>query len=260
MGVVKGITWGVNGVTEGNSKNTISDKTNTSFTAKHTSSNALAYRGIRFDTSVLLPKGASLTKITANFTFSASGSSSHRAAIWKEGGDSTEYVTSKGSLGTSETAVTLTVNASSITKVSDTVYGFGLGGYKSTLGSFNWYFSNVSFDLEYTIPTYAVSTSASPAAGGTVTGGGTYESGKTATVTAIPNAGYEFSYWLVDGNNFGNVNPIVAEIYANYTVVAVFEKLKTNNIYKGTQRPKEIYIGDIRVKEVYMGKTLVYEY
>ena len=36
---------------------------------------------------------------------------------------------------------------------------------------------------------------AAPTAGGTVTGGGSYASGTTVPVTAIPNAGYMFNGW-----------------------------------------------------------------
>lgn len=44
-------------------------------------------------------------------------------------------------------------------------------------------------------PTCVVTLAASPAAGGTVTGGGSYNVGQTATVTATPNSGYTFTNW-----------------------------------------------------------------
>ncbi len=46
---------------------------------------------------------------------------------------------------------------------------------------------------------YTITATASPAAGGTVTGAGTYEAGQTCTVTATANAGYTFLYWAVNG-------------------------------------------------------------
>lgn len=237
MGKITGITWGVNGVSEGSSKNTISSKTNTSFTAKHTSTNAFAYRSIRFHPGTLLPANATLTKITANFTFSASSSSSHRAAIWPEGADSSDYVASKGSLGTNETAVSLTVQASKLTINSDGSYGLGLGGYKSAVGTFYWYFSNVSFDLEYEIPTITVTTSASPPEGGTVTGGGVYEEGAAPTLTAIPNSGYKFSHWLMYGSDIGETNEVLSgyELYSDTPIVAVFVKAETSKVYRNTK-------------------------
>lgn len=42
---------------------------------------------------------------------------------------------------------------------------------------------------------YTISASASPAAGGTVSGAGRYASGTSATLTATANAGYTFSRW-----------------------------------------------------------------
>lgn len=56
---------------------------------------------------------------------------------------------------------------------------------------------NVYVTLDYTLPEYSVSVSAG--AGGTVTGGGTYESGTSITIKAIPNSGYKFVKWS-DGN------------------------------------------------------------
>jgi hypothetical protein len=51
----------------------------------------------------------------------------------------------------------------------------------------------------YTETTYSVTTTASPAAGGTVSGAGTYKKYQYATVTATPNSGYSFSSWSDSG-------------------------------------------------------------
>ena len=47
-------------------------------------------------------------------------------------------------------------------------------------------------------PTYAVTVTADPAEGGTVTGGGDYQEGKPVTLTATPNEGYRFKAWSSD--------------------------------------------------------------
>lgn len=91
-------------------------------------------------------------------------------------------------------------------------------------------------EIEYEVPTITVTTSANPAEGGTVTGGGTYESGATVTATAIPNSGYAFSHWLIDGVNFGNSNPISGALTADTSVTAVFTKIETSNVYSGTSK------------------------
>ena len=43
--------------------------------------------------------------------------------------------------------------------------------------------------------TYTLTTAASPSGGGTVSGGGTHDSGTDATVTATANSGYRFDRW-----------------------------------------------------------------
>ena len=53
------------------------------------------------------------------------------------------------------------------------------------------------------VATYVLSTNASPAAGGTVTGGGTYNSGTVVTVAQSPNAGYAFTGWSGDCTGTG---------------------------------------------------------
>lgn len=113
-------------------------------------------------------------------------------------------------------------------------------------------------EVEYT-PLITVTVNASPAEGGTVTGGGTYESGSTVTATATPNSGYVFSHWLVNGANAGSSNPISGTLDADTTVTAIFEKSGVNNIFIGTAQPKEIYIGTQKVKGIYIGTTAVYE-
>ena len=47
---------------------------------------------------------------------------------------------------------------------------------------------------------YTVSTSVSPATGGTVTGAGSYGKGETVSLTATPNSGYTFSGWYDTSN------------------------------------------------------------
>ena len=48
--------------------------------------------------------------------------------------------------------------------------------------------------------TYNITATVNPAGAGTVTGSGSYEEGETATLTAIANAGYEFTNWTECGN------------------------------------------------------------
>ena len=56
---------------------------------------------------------------------------------------------------------------------------------------------------------YTISVSANPANGGTVSGGGSFDSGTTRTVTATANEGYSFTFWTE--------NDSVVSTNANYT-------------------------------------------
>ena len=62
---------------------------------------------------------------------------------------------------------------------------------------------------------YVVSATAEPSEGGTVTGGGTYLDGATATLGVVPSQGYYFARWS-DGNK-DNPRTITVKSDANYT-------------------------------------------
>ena len=62
---------------------------------------------------------------------------------------------------------------------------------------------------------------------GTVTGlatGGTYDSGSTATLNAVPNDGYEFVNWTVGGKEVSTANPYTFTVNDNITLVANFKE------------------------------------
>ena len=111
---------------------------------------------------------------------------------------------------------------------------------------------NPTIIWNYHIPTYTLTVNAGT--GGTVTGGGTYESGTSVTIKATPNSGYKFVKWS-DGNT--NATRTVT-VTGNATYTAVFTLAKTNKIYVGTAQPKAIYVGNQEVKGVYVGTTKVY--
>jgi len=57
---------------------------------------------------------------------------------------------------------------------------------------------------------------------GSVAGGGTYNTGTTATVTATPNDGYHFVKWTNGTNDLSTDNPYTFNVTAEATVTAVF--------------------------------------
>ena len=77
--------------------------------------------------------------------------------------------------------------------------------------------SDATYTAEFTPNSYTITVTASPTEGGTVTGGGSYNYGTTATLTATANAGYSFSQWS-DGNT-DNPRTVNVNGPANYTAV-----------------------------------------
>lgn len=72
---------------------------------------------------------------------------------------------------------------------------------------------------------YTITVSASPTAGGTVSGGGTYRSGKPCTLTATPNAGYTFDGWYEGSTKLSSNTSYSFTVSSNRTITGKFELL-----------------------------------
>lgn len=114
------------------------------------------------------------------------------------------------------------------------------------------YDNNITVD--YSVPAYTLTLTAGT--GGSVSGGGTYESGTTATIAATPDTGYKFVKWS-DGNT--NATRTVT-VTSDATYTAYFELDKINKLYVGTSQPKSLYVGNgtTEVKKVYADTQKVY--
>ena len=73
---------------------------------------------------------------------------------------------------------------------------------------------------------YTVGVTASPTAGGTVTGGGTYEGGTAVTVKATANSGYHFAGWKEGEATVSTEAEYTFTVSKNVTLTAVFEQDK----------------------------------
>ncbi len=62
-----------------------------------------------------------------------------------------------------------------------------------------------------------------PSEGGAVVGGGTYETGKSVSLQAVPDSGWKFSHWLVDGVQY-NTQTLGFIADEDKTVVPFFER------------------------------------
>lgn len=79
---------------------------------------------------------------------------------------------------------------------------------------------------ESTTPSYEVTATADPVAGGTVSGDGSWEQGKNVSLTATPNKGYKFVKWTIDEETTSTDNPyVISSIAAAHSAVATFEAL-----------------------------------
>ena len=91
---------------------------------------------------------------------------------------------------------------------------------------------NATFIAHFTqsVNGYAISVSANPADGGTVTGAGTYASGLTCTLTATANEGYKFVNWTENGVIQWLTEQYEFVVDHDRTLVANFEALPTYTI------------------------------
>ena len=139
-------------------------------------------------------------------TISDSGLSVGQAVYYSSAGDP-ESVTGAAWFTTSSTNLTLNAPAT----VCARVYGNGAWG------------GQVSATYNVSSATYPLTVQASPAADGTVSGGGAYPAGARVPLTATTNSGYKFVNWT-DGT--GSVVSSIASF--NYTLPATSAALTAN--------------------------------
>jgi uncharacterized repeat protein (TIGR02543 family) len=80
--------------------------------------------------------------------------------------------------------------------------------------------ANTTVTAIFTLNTHTVTTLADPVEGGTVDGGGIFNWGETATLTANPAVGYAFSGW--SGSITGMENPVQVTVDSDKTITANF--------------------------------------
>ena len=97
---------------------------------------------------------------------------------------------------------------------------------------------SAAFVANFEIITCAVTATAIPADGGTITGANTYNYGQQCTLTATPNVGFNFFNWVKDGNIYSTDASITftvtedAEFIANFSYIE-YEVLTEVDPYNG---------------------------
>ena len=95
------------------------------------------------------------------------------------------------------------------------------------LGQNNYLISRIPAVVNHTI-----TVAANPAEAGTVTGGGEYEQGDTATLNATAAEGYEFTCWTEGTDTVATTAEYAFEVLANRNLVANFEEVEQTPSYE----------------------------
>ena len=148
--------------------------------------------------------------------------------------------------GTVSTSGGTYVEGTSVTLTATPATGYQLKGWSTNGGS--TIISGSEGKIEYTITVsgnttytavfepimYTVTTAVNITEAGTVSGGGSYQYGTQATLTASANNGYKFIGWDTNGDNLVDIsetfNPYKFTISGNALVTAIFEKLSVTTI------------------------------
>jgi hypothetical protein len=101
------------------------------------------------------------------------------------------------------------------------------GSVVSTSASFGFTLNGNVILLANFVPTYSVSVTPSPSAGGTVIGGGTFATGSTQKVTATPNTGYSFVDWTGGGTVVSASPSYTFTLTENVALIANFALVVT---------------------------------
>lgn len=92
--------------------------------------------------------------------------------------------------------------------------------------------ADASYEAQFALQQFTVTTNVTPAEGGSVTGGGSYNYGSTATLVATPNEGYEFVEW----NDHNTSSTRVVTVTGDETYTATFQ-LQSYNVTVNVDDP-----------------------
>ncbi|MBQ5548046.1 MAG: hypothetical protein IIT33_04310, partial [Prevotella sp.] len=126
-----------------------------------------------------------------------------------------------------------------LTATANTGYTFSKWTKNGTQVSTNATYSftataNAAYVAVFTQNSYAITATANPTAGGTVTGSGTYNYGSTATLTATANSGYTFSNWTKNGTQVSTNATYSFTVTGAASYVANFTQQQVTTYYDVT--------------------------
>ena len=122
--------------------------------------------------------------------------------------------------------------------------------------------SNRTLTANFELQTFVITATASPAAGGTVSGAGTYSYNQTATLTATPATGYNFVSWTENGDTVSVDSTYVFAVTADRELTANFRliiNIPEHETYRALVFPNPTNgIVSIRIKD-WNSKTIAIE-
>ena len=142
--------------------------------------------------------------------------------------------------GTFNSGASVTVTAAPNAGFTFTNWTDGVNIVSSSLSYQFTISGNRSLVANYAAIPYTVSVSSNPLLGGTTTGGGTFNSGASVTVSAASNAGYTFTNWT-EGTNIVSTSANYLftitgnrTLVANYTAIPYTVAVSSNPLLGGT--------------------------
>ncbi|MCL2435541.1 MAG: InlB B-repeat-containing protein [Lentimicrobiaceae bacterium] len=113
----------------------------------------------------------------------------------------------------------------------------------------------------FEVDVFEISLSANPPEGGAVAGGGTYNCGDTATVTATPiDECWKFVCWTTENGDIFTDNPLHFEVTEDYDLVAIFiQKIYNITIVADPLAGGTVSVGDTTIACVSNGTFLTVE-
>ncbi|MCQ2225101.1 MAG: hypothetical protein MJZ14_05170 [Paludibacteraceae bacterium] len=164
--------------------------------------------------------GDELVGVTSNTNWSAVSSEKWcEVSPASSKGDGAIKVTAQKNEKRESRTAKISVVSGSLTRIV-VVFQAGVGSENGGSNGSN----NDGGDTPIPTVTYQVTLTSSPAAGGTVTGGGSYEQGETVTLKANPSDGYVFDKWSDDVIT----NPRMITVTGDERLTASFEKKQDN--------------------------------
>ncbi len=239
--------------TKGNGTSTLSFKGLTQFAqSEYTSGNWAPLKTLSSGSYQYMPENAVIIGITAwCFPYSWALSAPTFTVNIIENGN---IVSSASKNETAGVSVSTSISYDTALKHDINWLKNGIGFSLIQKGNYSLSTSTVNTDLQecYVIVEYILfhTITVNATAGGTVTGGGSYESGKTVTLTATPNTGYRFVKWS-DGNTSATRTVTVTadttytaeftkNVYVTYDSIFSFAKWKDTGIKAGNGMVSDI--------------------